>query len=209
MKIYELLTNNEEEDFVEAISLVDRPAIEENWRQFKKSERFSVAQFNSEKKIVTGPAMIPNKLIFRYDEETNEEYYVWFRSQTIAKLAQNYLKKQRQFNSTVQHEEPVENVYLFESWIVEDPEVDKAKVLGYEVPTGTWMVSMKVENEEIWQQIKTGLLKGFSIEGWFADKLNATKNEFNWSKFKLFIFDENISNVEKIRFLEQLRTHLL
>lgn len=175
-KCIELL---ESEEGIDAIALVEFPAIEVDFQYFA-SEKSNVtfAKINEEKHIVTGPAMIPDKLIYRYDPQTNEEYDVWFSKDTVKKISEKYLIEGKQAATNIEHETPVENVTLVESWIVEDPKLDKAVALGYDVPVGTWMVSLKVNNDDVWNElVKQGEVKGFSIEGSFVEKFSKFNEE--------------------------------
>lgn len=114
--------------------------------------------------------MIPNKLIYRRDEKTGEEYSVYFTAGTVRNSAYDYLKTNRQHNTTLEHEASVEGVTLVESWIVEGAH-DKALHLGYDVPVGTWMVALRVDNDAVWQMVKEGAFQGFSIEGFFIEQM--------------------------------------
>ena len=130
-------------------------------------------RFSSEDEmIVTGPAMVPNKLILRKDQLGND-FHVYFSQDTIGKIAQKYLKEYTH-NTDVNHDDNIttENT-LLESWIVEDPDYDKSTKLGFDVPKGTWMVSYKINDEETWQKIKKGELNGFSVTGNFLEKLQS------------------------------------
>jgi len=169
MKIIELIISNDE-DGIEAISLVDRPAIESNFITLAKEYEMNLAEVDTEKKILMGPALIPNKMIFRKDGDT--KYQVFFSENTVEQASQMYLKNGNQSNATLQHQTKVDGMSLVESWIITDPEMDKSKSYGFSLPKGTWMVSMKADNGEIWAKAKSGEIKGFSIEGYFADKLS-------------------------------------
>lgn len=149
---------------LEAISLVEEPAIEQDFLYFNKAKL--TFKINDEQRIIVGPAMIPDKLIYRNDGL--EEFYGFFTKETIKKCAEQFLKEKRNDNMTLQHEGSIQDVYVIESWIVANPEMDKSKALGLTVPEGTWMVSMRVNNEQVWQDIKDGKAKGFSIEGYFG-----------------------------------------
>jgi hypothetical protein len=113
---------------------------------------------------------VPNKPIYRRNKE--EEYYVYFSKDTIRKTAEMFLMKGNQNNSTLEHQLPLNGLSLVESWIVEDEVKDKSRLYDMNVPVGTWMGAVKVNNEEVWNDyVKTGKVKGFSIEGYFADKM--------------------------------------
>ena len=121
--------------------------------------------------IVTGPAMIPNQLIPRRDKKGNL-FHVYFGKETVRKIAEMYLKKYMHTTDINHDEEVTEENTLLESWIINDPELDKSAALGYEkLPEGTWMVSYKINNAETWKKIKSGELNGFSVTGEFLQML--------------------------------------
>jgi len=124
---------------------------------------------NDEEMIVSGPAMIPQQLILRRDEKGNS-FHVYFSKDTIKNIARKFFEYNKMNNTDIDHDEKVttENT-LLESWIVEDPEMDKSKSLGFAVPKGTWMVSYKINNQETWAKIKEGKINGFSIAGNFIE----------------------------------------
>jgi hypothetical protein len=158
---------------IEAISIVENPAIEENFLALK-SDEIKLAEVNKEKRILMGALLVPNKPIFRRNGE--DEYYIYFSKDTVAKASQLYLKNGNQNNSTLEHKHELNGLTLVESWIVEDEKYDKSRKYGLDVPVGTWMGAVKVNNDEIWDEyVKSGKVKGFSIEGYFADKVEATK----------------------------------
>jgi len=173
MKTYELVIDNEADDMlgVNAISLVTAPAIESDFVAFSKTEPFK-AKFeavNNEKRIVMGAALIPNKLIYRRRGD-GEEFNVFLSAETINQASQLFLKRGFHNRATLEHQERVDGVTVVESWIVEDSKIDKSAVHGMNHPIGTWMISMKIFNEEVWTDfVKTGILKGFSIEGYFTE----------------------------------------
>ena len=170
MKIIELILDEANEIAgVEAISVVENPAIEEDFVALANQE-IKFAEVNAEKRILMGALLVPNKPIYRRSGE--EEYYVYFSKDTIRKTAELFLMKGNQNNSTLEHELPLNGLSLVESWIVEDDEKDKSRLYNMNVPVGTWMGAVKVNNEEVWNDyVKTGKVKGFSIEGYFADKM--------------------------------------
>jgi len=171
MKIVELILDEEEMMAgVQAISIVEYPAIEENFVKLSKDQEIKLAEVDSERRILMGPALIPNKTIYRKNGE--EEYYIYFSRDTIRKVSEMFLTKGNQNKSTLEHQIDLQGLSVVESWIVEG-EQDKSKAYGMDMPIGTWMVSMKVYNEDVWEKyVKTGRVKGFSIEGYFADKVN-------------------------------------
>ena len=170
MDIIELfIDENDDVSGIEAVSIVENPAIEEDFVALKNQE-FKFAEVNKEKRILMGAALIPNKPIYRRNEDN--EYYIYFSRDTVRKASELFFIKGNHNKSTLEHQMPLEGLVAVESWIVEDKEKDKSKVYGMDMPLGTWMLSMKVLNDEVWENyVKTGKVKGFSIEGYFADKL--------------------------------------
>ncbi len=169
MRIVELIIDEEAELYgIDAISLVDRPAIELDFIALKE-QRVQFAEVDADKRVLIGPALVPDKPIFRKNGE--DEFYVYFSKNTIRRASELFLVHGNQRNHTLEHEHNINGLTVVESWIVEDPVVDKSHAYGMTMPRGTWMVSVKVDNEAIWQEyVKTGLVKGFSIEGYFVDK---------------------------------------
>ena len=172
-KIVELIIDESNEELaIDAISLVTEPAIEQDFVYFNKAKNnLTLAKIDEEKGLLVSPALIPNKQIFRYDADTNQEYYVYFTEATVKKASEMYLKHNNNNSATLQHENKITGVHTVESWIVQDAEMDKSRLYGYDLPKGTWFVSMRIENEEIKKQIREGVLKGLSIEGYFVDKV--------------------------------------
>jgi hypothetical protein len=176
MNIIELiLDENDEMNGIEAISVVENPAIEEDF-VFLKSEEVKLAEVDKERRILMGAALIPNKPIYRRNGEN--EFYIFFSKDTVLKASQMYLKKGKQGEATLEHQEKITGLTVVESWIVEDEIQDKSRKYNLNVPVGSWVVSMKVDNDEIWNDyVKTGKVKGFSIEGYFADKVEMPKDK--------------------------------
>ena len=144
------------------ISMVSEPAIEVDYVALAKQEEVEVKLSSDERHICYGPALIPNKDIYRNNGE--QEFYINFTEESIVKMSQDFMKNYKQHEVNLQHEEDVDEVYICESWIVEDPYKDKANALGFNVPKNTWMVGMKVNNIDTWERVKSGELKGFSVE---------------------------------------------
>lgn len=167
-KVYELFIEEDNEfSGVEAISIVEEPAIEEDFVALK-AHKVEMAEVDKEKRILMGPALIPNKKIYRRSGE--EEYYIFFSEDTVRKASELFLSRGNQNNSTLEHKYNLMGMSVVESWIVEDQEKDKSSLYNLSMPKGTWMVSVKVNNDEVWREfVKTGKVKGFSIEGYFSD----------------------------------------
>lgn len=174
MKIVELILDEDQDaSGIEAISIVENPAIEEDFIALK-SDEIKLAEIDKEKKILMGALLIPNKPIYRKNGE--DEYYIYFSKDTVLKASQMYLTKGNQNNSTLEHQHELSGLSLVESWLVEDEVHDKSRKYGMNVPVGTWMGAVKVNNDKIWNEyVKTGKVKGFSIEGYFADKMERPK----------------------------------
>lgn len=193
MRIVELVLD-EDQDMtgIEAISIVESPAIEADFVALKADE-IKLAEINKEKKILMGALLIPNKPIFRNSDD-QDDYYIYFSKDTVERASQLYLKNGNQNNSTLEHQHSLSGLTLVESWIVEDTKFDKSRKYGMNVPVGTWMGSVKVNNDEVWNEyVKTGKVKGFSIEGYFADKMERPKDSVGLSK------DEKLINkIKKI-----------
>lgn len=171
MNIIELIID--EEAFItgiQAISVVEQPAIEEDFIALKEEKKVELKSIDDEKRILMGAALIPNKPIYRRDGE--EEYYIYFSKDTVRKASELFFMSGNQSKATLEHQVDIEGLTAVESWIIEG-EQDKSRLYGMDLPVGTWMVSMKVNNDEIWNDwVKTGKVKGFSIEGYFMDKVN-------------------------------------
>jgi hypothetical protein len=148
----------------------------------EKMSKQKFAATDEEKRIVIGPAMLPNQKIIRKDKITGEPYYVFFSPDTIKMIADKYMKNQYTRNNDTEHDgKAVQDIYVTESWIVEDEKYDKSRKYGFEVPVGSWMVSMKIpktpKGEVVWQKIKAGELNGFSVSGYFEEVAKFTKEE--------------------------------
>ena len=195
MKIIELVLDEEQEGSgIEAISIVESPAIEEDFIALK-SDEIKLAEISKDKKLLMGALLVPNKPIYRKSDK--EEYYIYFSKDTILKASQLYLKNGNQNNSTLEHQHQLSGLTLVESWIVESETQDKSRLYNLNVPVGTWMGTVKVNNDEVWNEyVKTNKVKGFSIEGYFADKMEDKKEPVEES-FEIEA-QELLSKIEKI-----------
>jgi hypothetical protein len=174
MNLIELIIDEKDElSGVDAISVVESPAIESNFVALK-SEEIKLAEVSSEKRILMGAVLIPEKPIYRKNGE--DEYYIYFSKDTVNKASQLFFKNGNQNNWTLEHNKEIKGLTVVESWIVEDTQKDKSAIYNLSVPVGSWMASVKVEDDNIWNDyVKTGKVKGFSLEGYFADKLEEKK----------------------------------
>lgn len=197
MDIIELFIDEDDDvSGIEAISVVENPAIEEDFIALKNQE-FKLAEVDKEKRILMGPALIPNKPIYRRSGEN--EYYIYFSRETVRKASELFFIRGNQSRSTLEHEIPLNGLTVVESWIVES-EKDKSRHYDLNVPVGTWMVAMKVLNDDVWENyVKTGKVKGFSIEAYFTDKIERPQDKS--------IKDElaKIEEEEKQHILSQIR----
>lgn len=175
-KIIELVIDeNDETSGIDAVSVVHSPAIEENFIALKKHE-VELKEIDAEKRILMGAALVPNKHIYRRNEK-DEEYYIYFSEKTVRKASELFLMRSNQNNATYEHKDKLEGLSVVESWIIDDEKSDKSRLYGFDLPKGTWMISMKVNNDEVWKDVKEGKVKGFSIEGYFADKYEMSLKE--------------------------------
>jgi hypothetical protein len=175
-KIVELIITDESKENIDgvfAISLVEDPAMEEHWIALNKQKpkiKIECAKIDEDKRLLIAPALIPDKQIFRVDEN-GSDFYVWFSRPTIKKASELFLQRSHHQDATLEHANSVKGISVVESWVKEF-EIDKSVKYGFEhLPVGTWFVSMKIENDEIWKMVKEGVVKGFSIEGYFTDKM--------------------------------------
>ena len=179
MRVIELIIDEEQEfSGIEAISIVDKPAIQEDFIALSRQDKVQLADVDTDKRILMGAALIPNKNIYRQDSEEEEGYYIYFSEATVKKASELFLIEGNQNKSTLEHQAELSGLSVVESWIVEDEVHDKSRKYGLEMPVGTWMVSMKVNNEAVWQDyVKTGAVKGFSIEGYFSEAISLSVSE--------------------------------
>jgi len=172
MRIVELIIEETEDSLfagIDAISIVEHPAIEENFVALNNQKEYKLAEVDADKRLLTGALLVPNKMIYRRDGE--EEYYIHFSKETVRKASEMFLIYGNQNNSTYEHQMELSGLSLVESWIVEDNVKDKSQLYDMNLPVGTWVGTMKVTNEEVWQEyVKSGKVRGFSIEGYFVER---------------------------------------
>lgn len=172
LPIYDISIEEAEHLGVKAVAMVSDPAIQELWVAMANEEIKLAA--DNDKMIVTGPALVPDRLIYRINQLTGAEYYIRFSAEVIQQIVLRYFTQNKQINFNLEHnkENDVQGVIL-ESWIVKDPTYDQSVLYGFKnaIP-GTWMISVKVEDETFWKEyVKAGKVRGFSIEGAFAQEL--------------------------------------
>jgi hypothetical protein len=139
---------------------------------------------DEEKRIVTGALMIPNKFILRMSED-GSPFYIYFSRKTIRKMAEKFFRMNNHNNTDINHDENVTNDNtLIESWISESIEHDKSYKYGFRLPPGTWFVSYKINDDDTWEKIKSGELKGFSLAGGFIQKMKRVDPEKKLNEIK-------------------------
>lgn len=184
-----------------AVSVVTSPAIEKSYKLFSTSSIESDFKITSKDKMeITGPVMIPNKKILRYNEEKKEYYNCFFSEGTVKKCSEVYLSNNNHNKANFEHEKfYTSKVRMTQSWIVEDPTNDKANALGFEdVTPGTWFATFKVYDEKLWEELKNSDFSGFSVEGDFIyNSANFSDDAEKLSKIESITDDVNLSTEEK------------
>ena len=170
LPIYDLIINQDENNDAEVsfVALVDSPAIKKEFLSFNEQEKLTFAIQSESEHIITGPLMIPQQLIYRNSEQFGE-HYVKFSVETIKQIAIKFSKKGYQKNVNLMHEADmqVEGLTMFESFISDSKRGIKPMEAFKDLPDGTWFGSFYVENPKVWDMIKQGNVKGFSVEGMF------------------------------------------
>ena len=191
MNLIELVIDEDNDEVgVDAISLVESPAIEENFVALN-NHKVEFKTIDEDKKIVVGLALVPEKAIYRRDGD--KEYHIFFSKETVRKAAEMYLQKHNSNNATLEHQTKAPGVSVVESWIVEDPKRDKTAMYGLNAVKGAWAVVMRITNDEIWKDVKAGTYKGLSIEGFFAEKMERPKDKI----------DENLATDKSVEQINQ------
>lgn len=167
--IFELLLDDVDNRLmgVENVSVVANPAMESLFVTLKDVE-IKLAQ-DEDKRLTIGAALIPDKKIYRIDDNNNE-FYVYFSKETISKIVENFFKNGRTINFNIEHSNQTVEGVVMESWIIDNPEQDKQKQYGFSYPEGTWMLTVKYSQEDWDNYIKKGLVRGYSVEGQFTMK---------------------------------------
>ena len=175
MDTIELFIDEEsKDDGIYAISLVEFPAIEENFVALSQ-HKVEFKTLDEDKRIVVGLALVPNKKIYR--RKKDYEYNIVFSDETVRKASELYLKSLKNNNTTLEHQSLTSGVSVIESWIVEDERMDKSNLYGLNASKGSWVVTMKVDNDNVWDDIKKKRYLGLSIEGIFSDKVDLSNDK--------------------------------
>lgn len=189
MKTIELVIDESEGmDGVLAISMVEAPAIELDFIALSNQNTAKMQLSRDERQVVLGAALVPDKPIYRIGPN-GEEFNIIFSKDTVRRASEIYMRELRNNNVTLEHTEVADGIYLTESWVVENPTMDKSKHLGIDVPEGTWMVAFHVTDPFVWENVKAGKLLGFSIEGMFQ-RSSAVSNSEELCKKIQDIIDE-------------------
>ena len=177
LPIFEILIDENENAFVDAIALVDRPAIESDFLAFNKDLNDLKFETDDERHELIGPALIPDINIYRKDAN-GEGYYVSFSKDTIRQIAQIFMKRGFQKQMNIDHTSTPADSFVYQSFIV-DKQLGVNAPKNQNIPDGSWVVGVKVNDDEVWNDIKAGKQKGFSVEGLFklADKKVKQNNE--------------------------------
>ena len=194
----EMKIKDESVDGVFAISLVDSPAIEEDFVALSKhSDKIELKVADEERRIAVGYALIPDKRIYRRITPKGKtepvEFNIYFTKETIAQTQELYMRNLNNNNATTEHEKAVTDCTVIESWITEDEKHDKINLFNVEPIIGGWAVMMKINNDEVWSSVKSGEYKGFSIEGFYKGF-----EDLNMQEEKPLTEEEQIEQIIKI-----------
>tara|TARA_R110000851_G_scaffold75456_2_gene166348 strand:- start:2710 stop:3819 length:1110 start_codon:yes stop_codon:yes gene_type:complete len=195
MKTYEAEFNEDEVAGVYAISLVESPAMEGNFIALNKQESIQFKTLDEEKRIIVGLVLEPYKDIYR--KQNGEEFNIRFSDKTIEKLCYNFTKKNNNSNSTIEHDvnQKIKGVSFVENWLVRDSNIDTAVALGLSCKVGSWMSVCSIDNDEIWAgYVKTGKVKGFSIDAMLSLKEVNLKSNINMSE----VIEKNNTLLERL-----------
>lgn len=192
-----------------AISLVESPAIEETLVALEEQKPIKVQLADEEKYMVYSAVLVPDRPIFRRNED-GDEFYIEFTKESIEKMAQEYLMNYRQNEITLDHETMANDITLVESWIKTDMYKDKSVAIGLseDLPIGTWIAGLKVNQIDAWNRIKNGELRGFSVESMISleefskqeqntNNMNIETNDMFWDKLKNILKDTFSKKVEE------------
>ena len=195
LPVYEIYIEDDDCTGIKFVSIVDDPAIEVRGFAFSDQREFKFAA-KKDQQIIVGPAMIPNKKIYRYDEETGEEYYVVFTADMIRKIANKFNRGNNNTAVNVDHSNRMVDAFIQESWIVEDAVYDKSKYYGFNLPVGSWFISMKIEDAEFWKNEVVDMGKySFSIEGLLGHKLVTMRAQPTLEQIIDSLTDEEILDI--------------
>ena len=193
-----------------AISLVEAPAIEETLVHMEEQKQMKVQLADEEKYMVYSAVLVPDKPIYRRNED-GDEFYIEFTKESIEKMSQQFFKEYKQNEITLDHDTMASDITVVESWIKADMFKDKSVAIGLseDLPIGTWIAGMKVNQIDVWDRIKSGELKGFSVESLISledfskqeelndNNMNIEANEMFWDKL-INVLKETFSKKEEV-----------
>ena len=160
---FEAKYDPEKNDGVFGISLVNDPAMKGLFVALSEQEEITLKAIDKEERILMGLVLEPNRSVYR--NQNGKEFNIVFSSDTIKELSHNFFKSGFQLNSKLEHDTPIAGVTFVESWLVENSEIDKSANFGFKYPKGSWLATMKVDNDDIWNNyVKTGKVQGFSVD---------------------------------------------
>jgi hypothetical protein len=200
LPIYQLIIDPTEGAIVDFVALVDKPAIQKNYQAFNEQKKYEF-KASKDKQVISGPLMIPDVPIYRRDEMG--EYYVTFTKETVNQIMTHFMKNNFGANVNAMHdpEQVIDGVYMIETFQIDKERgVKTPEIYGEELPDGTWWGSYKVDNQKVWQEyIKTGIWKGFSIEGVFKHKYLVKKeqSEIDQMNEKLLNIKKRLNEIKK------------
>lgn len=177
LPVYEIIVDDEDNSGISLISLVEDPAIAMKGMLFSETSVMSFKEVSEDKQVIIGPALIPNMKILREDDKYGQ-YYVVFSKETIEKMVEKFNKFGSNRRINIDHSNRMVDGFILEDWIVEDPVYDKSRKYGFEVPVGTYMIKVKIEDKNFWnEEVKGNSKFGFSIEGVLGQQLISLKSQ--------------------------------
>ena len=198
LPVYEIIIDENDETGISLISLVDEPAIMVKGMAFNDEKSLMTFKEVEDKQVIVGPALIPDMKIYREDDKYGQ-YYVKFTKEMIEKMVEKFNKYGSNRKINIDHSNQMVDAFIMEDWIVEDEVYDKSRKYGFEVPKGTYMIMVKIENKDFWEREVKGNGKfGFSIEGLLGQQLVKLSSK-NIEKYGL---DVTIDDLELIDLLK-------
>ena len=210
LPVYEIIVEDDDETGMSLISLVQDPAIMMKGMVFNNKSLLSFKEADGDKQIIVGPALIPNMKIYREDEKFGE-YFVTFSAETIEKMVEKFNKFGSNRKINVDHSNQMVNAFILEDWIICDEVYDKSRKYGFELPVGTYMIMVKIEDTKFWnEEVKGNGKFGFSIEGLLGQQLISLRKEVTIDDLteddliQLFgeVFITDSSNVDRMKYFE-------
>lgn len=177
LPVYEIMVDDNDETGISLISLVDEPAIMTKGMAFSQNSTMTFKEVE-DKQIIVGPALIPDMKIYREDDKYGQ-YYVKFSKDTIVKMVEKFNKYGSNRRINIDHSNRMVDAFIMEDWIIEDDVYDKSRKYGFELPVGTYMIKVKVEDKDFWlEEVKGNEKFGFSIEGLLGQQLVQLSSKF-------------------------------